>query len=105
LLLFLDAAAGAAQAGANIPKPTNPAVFIQNMPAMDVYVLSFGGFASDEDYKSKAIQLMNQLTAANIPYDKNVWFTAGYDSPYTLVGRHNEVWVVAKPAAVAAARG
>ena len=69
---------------------------------MEVYVLGFGGFANDNDYKIKATQLMTQLQAANIPFDSNVWFTAGYDSPFTLVNRHNEVWVLAKPAAAAA---
>lgn len=90
------------KAGANIPKPTNPSVFIQNTPAMEVYVSKFGGFANDDDYKTKATQLMTQLQEANIPFDSNVWFTAGYDSPFTLVNRHNEVWALAKPAAAAA---
>jgi hypothetical protein len=32
------------------------------------------------------------------------WFTAGYDSPYTMNNRHNEVWVpAAAPAAARAA--
>jgi len=45
--------------------------------------------------------------AAGEKYDASNWFTAGYDSPMTLGGRHNEVWIpkagaAAKPTAAAA---
>jgi hypothetical protein len=96
------------------PKPSDPLSFINNMPAMDVYVTSFGGFANSQEYKQKAAELMQKLKAAKEPFNDKYWFTAGYDSPYTVTNRHNEVWVPAvsqtsttatkKPATAAAGR-
>lgn len=57
------------------------------MPAMDVYVLSFGGFANSQVNKQKAAELMQKLTAAKEPYNDKYWYTAGYDSPYTVNNR------------------
>lgn len=87
------------------PKPTDSSVLLSTMPAMDVYVLSFGGFATAADHKKQATQLMTKLDELKEPYNTQLWFTAGYDSPYTLANRRNEVWVVAgKPAVQTAAK-
>uniref|UniRef100_A0A383W6F1 SOUL heme-binding protein n=1 Tax=Tetradesmus obliquus TaxID=3088 RepID=A0A383W6F1_TETOB len=90
------------QSGA-APKPTDASVFINNVPAMDVYVLSFGGWANEAAYKTQAAALMQKLKAEKLPFDSSHWFTAGYDSPYTMANRHNEVWVPAAAAPAAAA--
>jgi hypothetical protein len=82
-------------AAAAPPKPSDPASFINNMPAMDVYVTSFGGFANGQQYKQKAAELMQKLTAAKEPFNDKYWFVAGYDSPVMVTNRHNEVWVPA----------
>ncbi|KAF8064606.1 HEBP2 [Scenedesmus sp. PABB004] len=90
---------------ASVPKPTDPAVTITSLPALEVYVLPFGGQASSATWKAKAAELAGKLTAAKLPFDPTYWYTAGYDSPYTLTGRHNEVWLPAKaPAAASALR-
>jgi hypothetical protein len=47
------------------------------MPAMDVYVLSFGGFANAAEYKKQATQLMTKLDELKEPYNTQLWFTAG----------------------------
>jgi hypothetical protein len=77
------------------PKPSDPSSFINSMPAMDVYVTSFGGFANGQAYKQKAAELMQKLTAAKEPFNDKYWYVAGYDSPVMVMNRHNEVWVPA----------
>lgn len=38
------------------------------MPAMDVYVLSFGGLANATSYKENAALLMQKLKEAKLPF-------------------------------------
>lgn len=78
---------------ASVPKPTGSGVSISNLPALDVYVLPYGGFSSAAMEHAKADELIKKLQGAKEPFDAKYWFTAGYDSPYTLVNRHNEVWI------------
>lgn len=78
---------------ANVPKPTGSGVFISSLPAMEVYVLSYGGWSNPTTEREKATELIKTLEAAKEPFSNQYWFTAGYDSPYQLANRHNEVWV------------
>ncbi len=54
---------------------------------------SFGGFASDEDALENAHQLRQDLGAAGKEFVENQFDAAGYDAPWDLFNRHNEVWV------------
>eukprot|EP00775_Hariotina_reticulata_P004207 gene4207-4456_t len=93
------------QGGAAAPKPTDSSASLTSLPAMNVYVQSFGGFANAAEYKKQATQLMTKLDELDEPYNTQFWFTAGYDSPYTLTNRRNEVWVMAgKPTVQSAAK-
>ncbi|XP_047213067.1 heme-binding protein 2-like [Girardinichthys multiradiatus] len=78
----------------NPPKPTNNAVYIQEMPAMNVYVLSHGEMMhtfSDNKYSK---ELSTALDTARAQYRKGFHYTAGYDSPKPKKNRHSEVWYV-----------
>lgn len=77
----------------NPPKPTNPDVFIEDRPAMDVYVKSFGGFAKEQDWLSEAQKMTEQIKDKNT-INQDYWFTAGYNSPFQLFARTNEVWLI-----------
>jgi hypothetical protein len=57
------------QSGAAAPKPADAGVFINNMPAMDVYVISFGGWANEATYKQQAAALMQKLKDEKLPFD------------------------------------
>jgi hypothetical protein len=61
---------------------------------MEVYVLPYGGFSSANIERAKATELISKLKAAKEPYSTRVWFTAGYDSPYQLENRRNEIWIL-----------
>ncbi|KAF6257098.1 heme-binding protein 2-like protein [Scenedesmus sp. NREL 46B-D3] len=83
------------QSNAAAPKPTAAGVVLTDMPALDVYVISFGGWANEAAYKQYAARLMQKLKDEKLAFDSSYWFTAGYDSPYNMDNRHNEVWVPA----------
>ncbi|XP_064616635.1 heme-binding protein 2-like [Liolophura sinensis] len=76
------------------PMPTNALVYIVKMPALKVYVRTFGGFASDSDYDNEILALKSSLGSDN-QYEQNVAYKVGYNSPFTWFNRHNEVWLVA----------
>lgn len=78
---------------AKAPAPSDSTVFLTNTPAMEVYVLSYGGWSSGNTAKGKATELMGRLRDAKLPFDAKQWYTVGYDSPFTFFNRHNEVWV------------
>jgi hypothetical protein len=100
----------------NTPNPSSSDVFIMQLPTTTMatiryytfftfnlnakknlfYLLniSFSGFATDRDYTNKQKELMTSLgTNANTTYDSQRMFMAGYDSPFKLFGRTNEVWL------------
>lgn len=57
---------------------------------------SFGGFASPEKYAEEAEVLSRILRNRGQPFYEDFFYTAGYDSPFKLFNRHNEVWYFKK---------
>jgi len=76
--------------------PTDASVFIQDIPQMDVFVKSFGGYPAEKDYANNARALARDVLAAGYSVEDKYFFEAGYDSPYQFQNRHNEVWLVKK---------
>jgi hypothetical protein len=84
----------------NLPKPINRKVMISNTPDEYVAALKFSGFASDKDIKKHTEKLEQALKQNGIKYYGNFRFL-GYDAPYKLFGRRNEIivsipWFVTK---------
>ncbi|XP_046356126.2 heme-binding protein 2-like isoform X1 [Haliotis rufescens] len=79
---------------ADPPKPTNPDVFISDCPETKIAVKPFSGFAEESDWISKGRELAEDVEKTDLKNKlvKEYYFTAGYDSPFKLFGRHNEVW-------------
>jgi len=75
----------------NTPKPNKDKVFVVTMPPMTVYVKSFGGYMSVEDIQENSQQLAKDLQKAGESFDETQLFSAGYDSPFKPIFRHNEV--------------
>ena len=85
------------------PKPTDPEVFEEtDLSALTVYARSFPGYADE-----KKLLAESRTLAAALERDgkkgggggggegkKSSFFFAGYDSPFRVLGRHNEVWYV-----------
>lgn len=77
------------------PQPSDEEVYIESRPALEVYVSSFGGWATGATYLTHAAELTEMLEDAGHPIVTDHFYTAGYDSPFRLLGRHNEVWILA----------
>jgi len=76
------------------PTPTGEGVFIEEFPEMTVYARGFGGFAKEQQWIDEARELSEKVNNKNI--QQEFYFTAGYDSPFKLFNRLNEVWFVKK---------
>ncbi|KAL4227205.1 Heme-binding protein 2 [Mactra antiquata] len=77
------------------PQPTESSVYIRHIPEMTLYVRSYGGFSNDDSKRENLVTLSEDLMKANKQFRDDIFYTAGYDSPYSFV-RHNEIWLVAK---------
>merc|ERR1719420_1797998 len=68
--------------------------YTYNPPAMYVFVRRFGGFPISHD----AWEKQKDALEADLLHDKHKfhqgeYFTVGYDSPWKLTKRRNEVWL------------
>jgi len=78
----------------NTPQPTDKEVFLLDTPESTQYVKAFSGFTSNEQNVNKSHELMTAL--GNTTVDETKWLTNGYDSPFKLRDRRNEVAFMAK---------
>jgi len=77
------------------PKANDETVFHSELPAIKVYIRSFSGFAPIKD-KLREAEALAKALPESAEYDKDFWTFAGYDSPFKLMNRHNEIWFIAK---------
>ena len=75
---------------ANLPKPNNPDVILNEAADEYVAAIQFGGFASDKELKFYAEKLQNILKEKGIKTYGNTKYL-GYNPPFQLVGRRNEI--------------
>lgn len=75
---------------AGMPKPLSKEIQLHEMSPRKLAVLRFGGFAGNKSIQEKADELRNWLRMKNISWKEPVIFMA-YNSPWTLIGRRNEV--------------
>ena len=76
----------------DLPIPKNKEVKFIEQPERTVAAIQFGGFANDEKIKSYKEQLFNLLATHQISHVQEYSFF-GYNSPYDLFNRRNEVIV------------
>ncbi|CAL8468672.1 g8212 [Coccomyxa elongata] len=81
------------------PKPSSKNVFIQSTPSATFFVSSYGGFGVDDiTVSAKAADLAKKLQERGEKFQEGVFWTAGYDPPFRLQHRHNEIWILKKDA-------
>ena len=80
---------------ANTPTPTDPQLKLVSLPAITAYVYSFGGFETDAGLERYTFELVNKLNWDGMAFVKDFYFTAEYDPPIRVIGRHNEIWLLA----------
>ncbi|XP_037103376.1 uncharacterized protein soul5l [Syngnathus acus] len=78
------------------PAPTNDKLYFTEMPEMDVYVRSYGGWMLSVTSRLHAHLLTKELERVRASYNHTYHYGVGYDSPLKLLNRHNEVWYVSK---------
>ena len=76
----------------SLPQPTDPSVSLVQLQPMRVAVAEYGGYTTDSKYAEQLDHLHAALAAKGF-HAGNVSDSAGYDSPWKILGRHNEVWV------------
>jgi hypothetical protein len=76
----------------NLPTPNQSAINFQEMPAQKVAAISFGGWANDEKIAQYKQKLTSDLEKQGIAHTQNFFFL-GYNAPYEVFGRKNEVIV------------
>lgn len=73
-----------------LPRPVDGRVELHESPAVYMAAIEFGGFASDQRIKQYADQLSQSLKKNGIKMIGNPTYL-GYNAPYELIGRKNEV--------------
>lgn len=79
----------------SLPRPNDPNVRLQRVPEEVVAALRFGGFSNDEKIAARAAELLEQVRAAGLEPIGPVRFL-GYDPPWQLMARRNEVVVAVR---------
>ncbi len=74
----------------NLPKPNNSQVILSQTEEQVMAAIRFSGFADDESREKHKQELLNYLNSKGIQTKGNFKFL-GYNPPYQLVGRRNEV--------------
>merc|ERR1711893_116964 len=75
------------------PQPSADNVFLDKFAVVKVYVRSFGGYATQDDYL-RNLYLLADSIGDPAKFRTDHYMTAGYDSPFQPFNRHNEVWLV-----------
>ena len=75
-----------------LPKPNQDNIEFRDEPAKTVAAITFGGWADDDKIERYKKQLQASLEANNIKYS-NRFFLLGYNAPYEMINRRNEVIV------------
>lgn len=78
----------------NPPEPENADVFVEQRKEMTVYVRTYGGFANEKSKREELQKLMESLRRDGVPFVDKPFYAVGYDSPFKLFNRRNEVWVL-----------
>ncbi|PNH04420.1 Heme-binding protein 2 [Tetrabaena socialis] len=84
------------------PQPTAEDVGVMHVSQQDVWVLTFGGYATEDVVVDRAFEFIANLTGDGIDVFTEFVGVALYDQPARLIDRHNELWLWAKEPAPSA---
>ena len=57
---------------------------------------TYGGFSNEQVKRENLLKLVESLTRDGMSFQEQPYYTAGYDSPFKLTNRRNEVWILKK---------
>ncbi|XP_068610015.1 heme-binding protein 2 isoform X2 [Brachionichthys hirsutus] len=78
----------------NPPAPSDPDVFVENRKEFTAYVRTYSGFSNEKMKREELLKLLESLQRDGAPHVEQPFYAAGYDSPFKLTNRRNEVWVL-----------
>lgn len=76
----------------DLPAPIGKDIEFTEMPEKTLAAITFGGWADSDKIEKYKKQLTEALDAQGIAYTENFYFL-GYNPPFEMVGRKNEVIV------------
>lgn len=77
----------------NPPQPDDDGLQIVQQNQTVFYVRVFSGYAKPADWYKEATTLHDELIEDGITqFDQNNFITAGYNSPWDIIKRRNEIW-------------
>ncbi len=76
----------------DLPQPNQSSIEFKEEPAKRVAAISFGGWASSEKIDKYKLELIEFLEASETKHSDRFFFL-GYNAPYEMVGRKNEIIV------------
>ncbi|KAA0708541.1 Heme-binding protein 2 [Triplophysa tibetana] len=79
---------------ADPPKPTEADVFIESRSEFTVFVRTYGGFANSQNSREELLKLIESLNKDGMKFKEAPYYRAGYNSPFKLTNRTNEVWLI-----------
>lgn len=79
----------------NLPKPENKNIEFIQMPEKKMAAIRFGGWANDKKIEKYKARLISLLADNNIKH-KNAFSVLGYNPPYEVLFRRNEIIVELK---------
>lgn len=93
----------AVQEAGDAPTPNDGDTVVKTTGAATFYVASRGGWAMDDKSATDMAQgLVAALERDGVAVSGDAHFLAGYDPPFRLIRRHNELWIPATAADMAA---
>uniref|UniRef100_A0A8C6STU0 Heme binding protein 2 n=1 Tax=Neogobius melanostomus TaxID=47308 RepID=A0A8C6STU0_9GOBI len=79
---------------ASPPEPSEPDVFIEHRKEFTAYVRTHGGFSNEQMKRDELLKLLESLKRDGAEFVDQPFYVAGYDSPFKLTNRRNEVWIL-----------
>ena len=75
-----------------LPEPNNKNIVFKKMPPQKVAAIRFGGWANSEIIAAQKSKLIATLKENGLSY-KNNFFFLGYNPPYEIINRRNQIIV------------
>lgn len=76
------------------PAPCDADVFVENRKEFTAYIRTYSGFSKEQMKIEQLQKLTESLQRDAVPFRASPYYAAGYDSPFKLTNRRNEVWML-----------
>jgi len=75
-----------------LPTPHNERILLHKSQPVYAAVIRYGGYTNSREIEKKKNELITELEKMEISYKNNFEYL-GYNAPYDMINRRNEVWV------------